>query len=66
VAIKAQSRVVDAEVLPDDHSPTAVAFPLRVMAWKAALGVWVHPAKADSMYRATLSAKAMLHLAQSL
>lgn len=53
VAIDAYSRVVYAEVLPDERATTAAAFLSRALAWYAALGVRVRAVLTDngSCYR---------------
>jgi transposase InsO family protein len=64
VAIDAYSRVVYAEVLPDERAPTATAFLPRAVAWYAALRVRVRAVMTDNggMYRATLWEKAVRRL----
>lgn len=53
VAIDAYSRVVYAEILPDERATTAAAFLARATAWYAALGVPIHAVLTDngSCYR---------------
>lgn len=53
VAIDAYSRVVYAEVLPDERATTAAAFLSRALAWYAALGVRIRAVLTDngSCYR---------------
>lgn len=53
VAIDAYSRVVYAEVLPDERAATTVAFLARALAWYAALGIRVRAVLTDngSCYR---------------
>lgn len=53
VAIDAYSRVVYAEILPDERATTAAAFLARALAWYAALGIRVRAVLTDngSCYR---------------
>ena len=53
VAVDAYSRVVYAEVLPDERATTAAAFLARAIAWYAALGVRIQAVLTDngSCYR---------------
>ena len=53
VAVDAYSRVVYAEILPDERATTAAAFLVRALAWYAALGIRVRAMLTDngSCYR---------------
>lgn len=48
VAVDAYSRVVYAEVLPNERAATAAAFLARAIAWYAALGVRIHAVMTDN------------------
>ncbi|MFO0270232.1 MAG: DDE-type integrase/transposase/recombinase [Gemmatimonadota bacterium] len=64
VAIDANSRVVSAEMLPDERAPTTSAFLVRAVSWYATLGERVTAVLTDNrgMYRSALWAQTIRQL----